>query len=84
MKTYFLRRLKREMLKSFLRSKLIGTPCTIFRRYYRGIFMSVAMENPYRLPIFCTPSNEPCLNPDVFINFEWLKIIDGKISWDRV
>lgn len=34
--------------------------------------------------ILLTPSNEPCLNPDVFTNFEWLKIMGGKISWDRV
>lgn len=63
------------MIKSFfLRSTSIGTPCTIFRRYYRGIFMSVAMQNPNRLPIFSrvyrlfsTPPNEPCLNTDVLI-----------------
>lgn len=52
--------------------------------------MSVAMQNPNRLPIFSrvyrffsTPSNEPCLNTDVLI-YKHRMIMGGKISWDRV
>lgn len=52
-KNIFIKEIKKgNVYIFFLRSTSKGTPRTIFRRYYRGVFMSVAMQNPNRLPIF--------------------------------